>query len=125
MDTKDTIYMCMYMRVRTHACAHAPAHAGDMNEFPPQTCPSVPRLRIPLEINVIDVGHLPGTLVFRDTSKCSEGVVFIIWCWVFISVAPDRPFPGALSPRLAGVFNRVFLRFQLAQAASDLVRGVF
>jgi hypothetical protein len=119
MDTKDTIYVCMYMRARPRP----PAHAGDMNGFPPQTCPSVPPLRIPLEINTIAMGHLRGTLGFRDTSKWSEWVVLIIGCRVFVSIPPDCPFAGALPPCLADVFNRVFLSVELAQAVTDLVRG--
>jgi hypothetical protein len=97
-----------------------PAHAGDMNGFPSQTCPSVPPLRMPLEINTIAMGHLHGTLGFRDTSKWSEGVGFISGGWIEESFAADRPRPGSAVGARSRLGNP---GLELAQTVTDLVRG--
>lgn len=57
--------------------------------------------------------------------KRSEGVDFPFGGWIEESFATDRPRPGSAFTGAAPVVDRVILGLELAQAATDLVRGVF
>ena len=78
MDTRDTKYVCIYVRARTHA--HMRTHTK--NEFFSATCPCVPNRLKSLQGNGFRVGHVAGTRRFWDTLTypvgASKGFVVII-----------------------------------------------